>query len=155
MPEKLLNKQARRIRGQFFTPEEVALFAWEMLAQIIPPGEFSQMQVIDPAAGEGIFLTSGVDLGLISTEQVTGVEIDSHLCPPPELASRWVFGDGLLNVPGLRPETFNLVIGNPPFGRGGKEGLPITRLKVSGRRPDRKSTRLNSSHVRISYAVFC
>src|SRR3989442_6446611 len=23
------------------------------------------------------------------------------------------------------------------------------------RRPDRKSTRLNSSHVRISYAVFC
>ena len=123
MPEKLLNKQARRIRGQFFTPEEVALFAWEMLAQIIPPGEFSQMQVIDPAAGEGIFLTSGVDLGLISTEQVTGVEIDSHLCPPPELASRWVFGDGLLNVPGLRPETFNLVIGNPPFGRGGKEGF--------------------------------
>src|SRR3989442_4124881 len=25
----------------------------------------------------------------------------------------------------------------------------------SRRRPDRKSTRLNSSHVRISYAVFC
>src|SRR5690625_5977096 len=24
-----------------------------------------------------------------------------------------------------------------------------------GRRPDRKSTRLNSSHVAISYAVFC
>src|SRR3989442_4554511 len=24
-----------------------------------------------------------------------------------------------------------------------------------GARPDRKSTRLNSSHVRISYAVFC
>src|SRR5690554_7093415 len=24
-----------------------------------------------------------------------------------------------------------------------------------GRNPDRKSTRLNSSHVRISYAVFC
>src|SRR3989442_6280944 len=24
-----------------------------------------------------------------------------------------------------------------------------------GRQPDRKSTRLNSSHVRISYAVFC
>src|SRR5690554_7309462 len=24
-----------------------------------------------------------------------------------------------------------------------------------GNRPDRKSTRLNSSHVRISYAVFC
>src|SRR3989442_4856766 len=27
--------------------------------------------------------------------------------------------------------------------------------KVEGSRRDRKSTRLNSSHVRISYAVFC
>src|SRR3989442_9439231 len=29
------------------------------------------------------------------------------------------------------------------------------RSTASSRRPDRKSTRLNSSHVRISYAVFC
>src|SRR3989442_4275905 len=31
---------------------------------------------------------------------------------------------------------------------------PEVEVKV-GRRRDRKSTRLNSSHVRISYAVFC
>src|SRR6266513_742430 len=30
-------------------------------------------------------------------------------------------------------------------------GLP----RIGGDRPDRKSTRLNSSHVSISYAVFC
>src|SRR3989442_3971572 len=29
------------------------------------------------------------------------------------------------------------------------------RANLCGRRLDRKSTRLNSSHVRISYAVFC
>src|SRR5436305_10305175 len=29
------------------------------------------------------------------------------------------------------------------------------RLRIRRRRGDRKSTRLNSSHVRISYAVFC
>src|SRR3989442_8410388 len=29
------------------------------------------------------------------------------------------------------------------------------RPELIGRRQDRKSTRLNSSHVRISYAVFC
>src|SRR3989442_11065673 len=29
------------------------------------------------------------------------------------------------------------------------------RIRHGGRRRDRKSTRLNSSHVRISYAVFC
>src|SRR5690606_41305608 len=32
-------------------------------------------------------------------------------------------------------------------------GLIRTALKLRG--PDRKSTRLNSSHVKISYAVFC
>src|SRR5207302_5652705 len=32
------------------------------------------------------------------------------------------------------------------------EGICMTRVKTS---PDRKSTRLNSSHVKISYAVFC
>src|SRR5690554_7701360 len=28
-------------------------------------------------------------------------------------------------------------------------------IRSAGANPDRKSTRLNSSHVRISYAVFC
>src|SRR3989442_6371816 len=43
------------------------------------------------------------------------------------------------------------------------QGVAITEIEVSAivedreiqRRADRKSTRLNSSHVRISYAVFC
>src|SRR5690349_22891859 len=38
-------------------------------------------------------------------------------------------------------------------------GLPALRLRLPQLRvrlhPDRKSTRLNSSHVEISYAVFC
>src|SRR3989442_6315654 len=41
---------------------------------------------------------------------------------------------------------------------GGKGGLlSVDALASAERRPplDRKSTRLNSSHVRISYAVFC
>src|SRR3712207_4150664 len=33
------------------------------------------------------------------------------------------------------------------------EGRPMTRERTE--RPDRKSTRLNSSHANISYAVFC
>src|SRR5690606_39791136 len=37
--------------------------------------------------------------------------------------------------------------------------MPLLHCSISGRRPasavDRKSTRLNSSHVKISYAVFC
>src|SRR5690606_40653797 len=45
-----------------------------------------------------------------------------------------------LDAPGLRP----LGAARAGGGRGGGRG-----------RPDRKSTRLNSSHVKISYAVFC
>src|SRR5690606_41815672 len=37
-------------------------------------------------------------------------------------------------------------------GRGGASGLPPSSCIA---RSDRKSTRLNSSHVKISYAVFC
>src|SRR6266511_3036147 len=34
-------------------------------------------------------------------------------------------------------------------------GIPLVGVAPLGSRPDRKSTRLNSSHVKISYAVFC
>src|SRR5438874_6013498 len=34
-------------------------------------------------------------------------------------------------------------------------GAPLARRKYRPGRQDRKSTRLNSSHVEISYAVFC
>src|SRR5690606_42155417 len=41
-------------------------------------------------------------------------------------------------------------------GGGGLSGPAVRRgVDRAGRRPDRKSTRLNSSHVKISYAVFC
>src|SRR5690606_41941904 len=40
----------------------------------------------------------------------------------------------------------------PAGGRGGIDDVPFVLLD---QHRDRKSTRLNSSHVKISYAVFC
>src|SRR3989442_11800025 len=40
-------------------------------------------------------------------------------------------------------------------GYGRADAQPQGLAGGAGRRGDRKSTRLNSSHVRISYAVFC
>src|SRR5690606_41095487 len=37
----------------------------------------------------------------------------------------------------------------------GNQGLPWHNRKARLDKSDRKSTRLNSSHVKISYAVFC
>src|SRR5690606_42149020 len=39
--------------------------------------------------------------------------------------------------------------------RGGRAPPPRLRHRHAPAGPDRKSTRLNSSHVKISYAVFC
>src|SRR5206468_10432741 len=49
----------------------------------------------------------------------------------------------------------------PARQRGGRRALPglgpgqRPPERIAGERPDRKSTRLNSSHDQISYAVFC
>src|SRR5439155_7441423 len=43
---------------------------------------------------------------------------------------------------------------NSPFASSGPSCLNF-KLPVESRPQDRKSTRLNSSHVAISYAVFC
>src|SRR5207244_9360598 len=50
-----------------------------------------------------------------------------------------------LREPGLAP----VALRRPPFPRCSR------REHEPGKRPDRKSTRLNSSHQIISYAVFC
>src|SRR3712207_8302141 len=42
----------------------------------------------------------------------------------------------------------------PPAGRGRRDAPPRPDVGL-GQIPDRKSTRLNSSHANISYAVFC
>src|SRR5215813_14463686 len=56
-----------------------------------------------------------------------------------------LFRSGLRRRHAVRPG------GHPGARRSDSRGARGFRR----RRPDRKSTRLNSSHVRISYAVFC
>src|SRR5690606_41496226 len=50
--------------------------------------------------------------------------------------------------PSLAPEVANLIITGPT-----PSATTIANVPPAG--SDRKSTRLNSSHVKISYAVFC
>src|SRR3712207_7947682 len=64
-----------------------------------------------------------------------------------------LFRSAASRIPGPRPDT---------PGKGAGAGLPESsdqdhRALAGGRRhrQDRKSTRLNSSHANISYAVFC
>src|SRR2546430_9011734 len=47
------------------------------------------------------------------------------------------------------------LIGNYHMANGVIVHVPASRVLVEGDLTDRKSTRLNSSHSQISYAVFC
>src|SRR3712207_8198357 len=51
----------------------------------------------------------------------------------------------------LTPE--HIIVG--PAGPDGTEPVTVSGFGMGASRSDRKSTRLNSSHANISYAVFC
>src|SRR2546430_12170112 len=59
-------------------------------------------------------------------------------------------GDGLIRIQGIDLRGHRL-------GQGGWVGVGKNHkeIRVARNRVDRKSTRLNSSHSQISYAVFC
>src|SRR5690349_23147621 len=69
---------------------------------------------------------------------------DVHLCVPPDFRD-WIESLGM-RVTTIGPELRKLTAGRP----AGQAAPPSPE-----QRRDRKSTRLNSSHVEISYAVFC
>src|SRR5690606_40686657 len=58
--------------------------------------------------------------------------------------------------PKAHPGEVHLTIGIVRYGVNGRLRKGVTSTFLAERLPlDRKSTRLNSSHVKISYAVFC
>src|SRR5206468_11834704 len=101
---------------------------------------------IPPALYQSKPVAEGAPLGFPMYEQ--------SACPPPRAA---VFFSGRRQPPGstLFPYTTlfrSLFARCPPVG-GGERGPAQAGPRRA--RLDRKSTRLNSSHDQISYAVFC
>ena len=110
--------------AQYFTPYRVAEFMWQAAQLYADSAPGSAVRVIDPAAGKGVFLQAVLAWGELSSRQIYGIEIDPELtCARADEIGECCFfcGDGLLEeFPGVEPESFDLVVGNPPFGRLGK-----------------------------------
>src|SRR5690606_40479008 len=66
-----------------------------------------------------------------------------------DLADARVASEGEEGDPVFKPHG-----GNAPALEAGLDALRVLQAGAAAA-PDRKSTRLNSSHVKISYAVFC
>src|SRR5690554_7283481 len=66
-----------------------------------------------------------------------------------------VFAPGTYTLPGAATAFNALSLSGGPNIKGSFREIRVVRNGVVVNNLDRKSTRLNSSHVRISYAVFC
>src|SRR3712207_6994211 len=63
--------------------------------------------------------------------------------------------DQRLGLPQRGAQPADLLLGHRTAEAGGQLGPPLARRRGHPDLQDRKSTRLNSSHANISYAVFC
>src|SRR5690554_7743155 len=80
-----------------------------------------------------------------TTAEGAALQLKVRFNNPPANAEAWLDHVGINTRARLRMEGSSLLFRDQEAGGSGH----ITRFV------DRKSTRLNSSHVRISYAVFC
>src|SRR5947207_3527236 len=90
------------------------------------------------------------DHGRASVPRITGPHmLPSTLLNGPASAVLW---HSRLNS---TPHTIAVYASHPPSPATTQHSLPGARYGLPGPSVDRKSTRLNSSHTVISYAVFC
>ena|GEM_PF-380709 len=120
----------RSYLAQFFTPVVVADFMWQLARELGFGRDSGTLRVIDPSAGDGVLLRSGLEGGFATSEQIFGVEIDPELRPHAQ-GARIYHGDGLRGeFQGVNPDSFDLVIGNPPFGRASAVLPPVELAKL-------------------------
>ncbi|MDA1142446.1 MAG: N-6 DNA methylase [Planctomycetota bacterium] len=132
--------KAQKSKGQFFTPAKVADFTWELLHALGALEERPLTKIIDPAAGEGVFIESGSRY--LPDAEFVAVDLDPamsvHWDDLPNAKVHGVLGNGLSSIVGvaklavsegpqgtrespilLDEGHFDIVIGNPPFGGDG------------------------------------
>src|SRR6266498_4774453 len=119
---------------------------------MLTAGEITKLVAADEVGwrgelrGDGLLLRLGAPLQLLvgaiaaGTVDLADQESINHLYQPPR--QQWDTFD-------LRPGRMVLCQVDQPLRLGPGQAGSMGTLS------DRKSTRLNSSHVRISYAVFC
>jgi type I restriction-modification system DNA methylase subunit len=130
MLTQVAEKQKKKELGQYFTPENVVAFMYEMGKLFLPQRKKKYIKIIDPACGEGIFLKYALEHKITARVNIYGCDID------PAIENEWqklnVLGklhlyicDGLIDEEenGIKKNSFDLVIGNPPYGGTGLSEL--------------------------------
>ncbi len=157
--EVATSKSRKQDLGIYYTPKVVVEFIFDMLKVLKEQDDkvhnrWSNREptahypsVIDPAAGEGIFLKAAIESGFTKPHFVFGVDIDEHVVEQweeinllrsfgsrAELENHFFHQNGLLTLDeekvlrykkgGLRE--FDAVVGNPPYGGVGLSQTALT-----------------------------
>jgi hypothetical protein len=158
MLPQVAEKQKKKELGQYFTPENVVAFMYEMVKLFLPKRNKRPIKIIDPACGEGIFLKYALEHKITSGVNLFGCDID------PAVENEWkklnVFGklhlyicDGLMDEEenGIKKKSFDLVIGNPPYGGTGLAEL--STLLENNTAKERKIVNLFGEEEKITKKV--
>lgn len=97
-----------RALGQYFTPLPVVDQCYLILQSL---DSAKNPRIIDPACGQGVFLTRALELGITTPDRLFGIERDPAIAPPSAFVQ-----DGLLPDDRFPDASFDWVVGNPPFG---------------------------------------
>src|SRR5215207_7298202 len=103
----------RRELAQFFTPRAVVACCFALIEAELPRAA----RIVDPACGDGAFLTYAAEHGLAARDHIIGCDLDPALIDG--LVASGIVGAHLadgLDPASLPDSAFDLVIGNPPFG---------------------------------------
>lgn len=122
--------------GQFFTPEYIVEFIYDMILKMRPKNAPTPPRIIDPACGEGIFLKYAIENNISRPDLIFGIDKDEEVAEQWEklgikdkLNNNLYIQDGLYDTFDCRVSTkhnnrkFDIVVGNPPYGGVGIENL--------------------------------
>jgi type I restriction-modification system DNA methylase subunit len=158
MLPQVAEKQKKKELGQYFTPENVVAFMYEMVKLFLPKRSKKLIKMIDPACGEGIFLKYALEHKITSGVNLFGCDIDRMV--EKEWKKLNVFGklhlyiyDGLMDEDenGIKKNSFDLVIGNPPYGGTGLAEL--SRLLENNTAKEKKIINLFGEEEKIKEKV--
>ncbi|HEY7116115.1 MAG TPA: N-6 DNA methylase [Tepidisphaeraceae bacterium] len=129
----------RKAMGAYYTPRELIEL---LLDHSLPPPAGAELRVLDPACGPGDFLLAARARG-VPADCLYGIDIDPDAVERCRTnvgtsdPARIRAADALLDPPEfLRPGSFDLVLGNPPYVNGIEGHLsPGLKARLRARYP--------------------
>jgi adenine-specific DNA-methyltransferase len=118
----IANETAQKLRGGYYTPEDLATFLCEWVLEIKP------RRVLEPSCGDGVFFSALRAAGAPLKLAVTGFELDKKEADKAKARAKQVglqaskvystdFLSWALDNNGSEEAVFDAVVGNPPFVR--------------------------------------